>query len=368
MKKVFSLLAIAALFAVACQPQDDPNKDNNNDPKDEYTGPVQGESQWSVIGSLSVDAVKMAWDADLVLAADGDLFVLKNLKIAAADEFKIRENKDWTNNRGGDLVELGKGFEVTNGGNNIKPAYEGLVDVWYNPAKEQMAVCEAGKAPAWTEAAQPQGGRITIDGDFADWAQLDDAMYKKATNDPDSPWEGVLEIRCYADPETVYYYIKYDSETLTELLANEAEVLPIRLCINTDGEFESGYTNYFLDGYDFIIEGALAENGAFTEFDGEFHQRIDGWVSLLAPENGLVCGKGAGVEYEIALNRSVFNTAANTSTVPMPMGDTFETGIRFYFINEAGKWDELSNMPNSSMEEEMGNGWGYLMRITTVTD
>ncbi|MBO4585216.1 MAG: hypothetical protein J5675_01290 [Bacteroidales bacterium] len=365
MKKVFSLLAIAAMFAaVACEPQDNPQKPDDNQPKDEYTGPVQGESQWSVIGSLSVDAVKMNWDADLVLAADGDLFVLKNLKIAAADEFKIRENKDWTNNRGGDLVELGKGFEVTNGGNNIKPAYEGLVDVWYNPAKEQMAVCEAGKAPAWTEAAQPQGGRITIDGDFADWAQLDAAMYKKATNDPDSPWEGVLEIRCYADPETVYYYIKFDSESLEDAFSLTPNDMHIRLCINTDGEFESGYANYFLDAYDFIIEGTIADGGAFVDFDGEFHQRIGSWVSLLAPENGLVCGKGAGVEYEIALDRATFNEAANTSTVPMPMGNTFETGIRFYYNG----WEEFSNMPNSSIEEEAGNGWGYLMRITTVTD
>ena len=53
--------------------------------------------------------------------------------------------------------------------------------------------------------------------------------------------------------------------------------------------------------------------------------------------------------------------AANTSDVPMPMGDEFQTGIRFYYNG----WDEFSNMPNSSIDEEMGNGWGYLMRIST---
>lgn len=82
-------------------------------------------------------------------------------------------------------------------------------------------------------------------------------------------------------------------------------------------------------------------------------------MAALAPENGLVEGKGAGVEYEIALHRDVFNEAANTSPVPMPMGDTFQTGIRFYYNG----WAEFSNVPNSDVDEEQGNGWGYLMRV-----
>ena len=121
------------------------------EPQEEYAGPVQGNSDWSVIGSLAVEKIKMNWDADLVLAASGDLFVLKDLKLTAADEFKIRFQKDWADNRGGAFVKLGEGFEVTKDGANIKPGYDGLVDVWYNPAKEQMAVCEAGKNVTWYE-------------------------------------------------------------------------------------------------------------------------------------------------------------------------------------------------------------------------
>ena len=202
---------------------------------------------------------------------------------------------------------------------------------------------------------------ITIDGDFTDWPALEEGTFKKAVSDPDAPWEGVKEIRCYANEETVFYYIKFDAECLAEAKESATPAMHIRLCINTDGEFESGYTNYFLDGYDFIVEGAIMDEGEFVDFDGTLHQRIGSWIALLEPGNELVFGKGNGTEYEISLDRAKFNEAANTSDVPMPMGDEFQTGIRFYWNG----WDEFSNMPNSSIEEEAGNGWGYLLRMTT---
>ena len=211
---------------------------------------------------------------------------------------------------------------------------------------------------------------ITIDGDFTDWPALAEGTFTKSVCDPDAPWEGVEEIRCYATSETVYYYIKFDEESLADAFAAETPNMNLRLCINTDGEYESGYKSYFLEGYDFIIEGCFVEGGAFVDFDGEFHQRYGAngpadestkWHSLLSPKNGLVTGKGAGLEYEISLDRAKFNEAANTSDFPLPMGDDFQTGIRFYWNG----WDEFSNMPNCSVEEEQGNGWGFLMRIKT---
>ncbi len=226
----------------------------------------------------------------------------------------------------------------------------------FTAAEKQINVsvtaAEVPPAPAAT---------ITIDGDFSDWPKLEAGTFAKATSDPDAPWEGVKEIRCFANEETVFYYIKFDEESLADAFEMEPNDMHLRLCINTDGEYESGYANYFLEAYDFIVEGTFADAGAFVDFDGEMHQRIGSWVSLLAPENGLVCGKGAGAEYEIALDRATFNLAANASSVPMPMGDEFQTGIRFYYNG----WEEFSNMPNSSIEEEQGNGWGYLLRIHT---
>lgn len=214
----------------------------------------------------------------------------------------------------------------------------------------------------------PNAPVLVIDGDFSDWAALGSSEgVAVAKNHPDSPYEGVKEIRCYATPEYVYYYIRYDGETLDEQM-EKGDALHIRLCLNTDGEFASGYASYFLEAYDFIIEGSLASDGVWGEFDGTLSQRtyveakgkVD-WLTLVSPGKGLVTGKGNGKEYEISLDRAIFNSGIAASTAPnQPIGDEFQTGIRFY----CNGWSELSNMPNASAEE--GNGWGHLLTITTV--
>ena len=398
MKKIFAFLAIATMFAVACskpadnKPADKPNDEQPDDqkpddqkpddqkpddqkPGDDYAGPVEGSSEWSLIGAL-LDA---NWDKDYVAAKDGDIYVVKNVKLAASDQFKFRKDKDWAENRGatGDVepfvVTTGTALEVVHNGKNLAVSADGIYDIYYNAAKEQMCIVAKDGTPTWAEGGdqpqpQPAGG-IAIDGEFEDWVNLPAGTFKRAVTDPDSPWPGVAEIRCYADPATVYYYIKFDEESLQECKEAATPAMHLRLCINTDGEYESGYTSYFLEGYDFIVEGQIMDAGEFVDFDGTLHQRIGGWVTLLEPENGLVCGKGVGLEFEIALDRGLFNKAIDDAVAAgtieaedkKPMGDTFQTGIRFYYNG----WDEFSNMPNSSIEEEQGDGYGYLMRITT---
>ena len=220
--------------------------------------------------------------------------------------------------------------------------------------------CDPANNPEEEEEEEEEVSEaITIDGEFADWAALTPGTFVSATNTPGSPWPAVEQIRVYADETFVYYYIKYDEESLKALI-DGAAALPIRLCINTDAEFTSGYANYFLEAYDFIIEGSLVAEGAFTDFDGTLHQRFSSWKALLEPGHNLVSGKGAGCEYEICMIRDVFNGAVAASDDPKPMGDTFETGIRFYDPD----WGELSNMPNSSAEEGDGSGWGHLLTVT----
>ena len=206
---------------------------------------------------------------------------------------------------------------------------------------------------------ETKGLGIKIDGNFDDWAALKPDVVVSAKNDPNSPWDAVSEIRCCSDKDFVYYYMKFNKEAVNDLMDIQDE-MPIRLCLDTNNDFTTGYENYFLDPYDFIIEGALADGGAWTTYDGTLHQRnSEGkWDELLPPNNNLVTGKGNGGEYEILLARELFNNAVPAGH---KIGDVFYTGIRFYGYD----WGELSNMPNSSIEVDE-RGWGHLLKITTV--
>ena len=207
---------------------------------------------------------------------------------------------------------------------------------------------------------ESKGLGIKIDGSFDDWGALKPDVVVSAKNNPNSPWDAVNEIRCCADKDFVYYYIKLNREAVNDLM-DVKDDMPIRLCIDTNNDFTTGYENYFLDPYDFIIEGGLAENGAWATYDGTLHQRTSEgkWNEILKPGNNLVTGKGSGGEYEILLAREIFSNAVPAEH---KIGDVFYTGIRFYGYD----WGELSNMPNTSIEEGDGKGWGHLLKITTA--
>lgn len=207
---------------------------------------------------------------------------------------------------------------------------------------------------------ESKGLGIKIDGSFDDWGALKPDVVVSAKNNPNSPWDAVNEIRCCADKDFVYYYIKFNREAVNDLMDIKDD-MPIRLCLDTNNDFSTGYENYFLDPYDFIIEGGLAENGAWGTYDGTLHQRTSEgkWNEILKPGNNLVTGKGSGGEYEILLAREIFSNAVPAEH---KIGDVFYTGIRFYGYD----WGELSNMPNTSIEEGDGKGWGHLLKITTA--
>ena len=201
-------------------------------------------------------------------------------------------------------------------------------------------------------------GPITIDGNFDDWAALKGA--KAVRNSTDSQWEAVKELRVFASGDYIYYYVRFDKEYMKEYF-EENDVLPARVNLNTDGEFTTGYAKYFTRAYDFIIEFELG-NGAGSwgkpESSHLYQYLNDDWSELLSGNSGLLYGEGNGNEFELFVDRSVFNKAAEKSPVPMLMGDTFQTSMRFYETSSTGNWEELSNMPNSN------DGYGDLLDIT----
>jgi len=201
----------------------------------------------------------------------------------------------------------------------------------------------------------PVSASITIDGDFSDWEALGRKGCVYAICDPDARWDAVEEIRVCADKDYIFYYIRFNRDVIADYLA-ENDVLPCRINLNTDNEFESGYANYFLQAYDFIFEGELGDgNGGWGFYDADLNQRIDGvWVELSKKGAGLTDGAGSGVEYEISLDRAEFNAVASKSAIPMPIGDVVQTSLRFYETVTNPNWAELSNMPNGPDDENEG--------------
>ncbi len=112
---------------------------------------------WGVIG-LGDD-----WNNDKKMAADGPFFVVKNVKVAAGDRFKIRKAGEWNDayNLGASSenykLTVGKGYVMTNGSGS-KDMYvpaAGTYDIYFCPAVETVWLMNTGERP---EEPQVEGG------------------------------------------------------------------------------------------------------------------------------------------------------------------------------------------------------------------
>ncbi len=110
------------------------------DPLPDYTE----SSNWSVIGALSLNGI--SWDGDIAMISNGTWHVALGVNLAAADEFKFRQDAAWTVNMGGDFGALGDEFEVTQDGPNIKVGADGCFDLYVNPDAGVAKVTEASGA------------------------------------------------------------------------------------------------------------------------------------------------------------------------------------------------------------------------------
>ncbi|MCR5325358.1 MAG: hypothetical protein K6E37_01240 [Bacteroidales bacterium] len=104
-------------------------------------------STWSVIGSIA--STGNSWGNDEPMFTDGSKHVAKGLKLATSDQFKIRNNGSWDDNRGatGDtepfIVSLGEPLTANPGGKNLAVPADGVYDLLYDPAAETITVTEA---------------------------------------------------------------------------------------------------------------------------------------------------------------------------------------------------------------------------------
>ena len=128
------------------------------DPFPDYTEA----SNWSVIGALS--AYEISWDGDLAMITNGTWHVALGVNLAAADEFKFRQDASWDVNMGGDFGGLDTEFAVTQDGPNVKVGAEGCYDLYVNPADGLAKVTEASGAKVSSKVGgdEPDPGKPAV--------------------------------------------------------------------------------------------------------------------------------------------------------------------------------------------------------------
>ncbi len=353
MKKLFTLFAIAATVAVACSKDDDKNGGSNDktpDDKTEYSGPEQGTSDWSVIGSFAEEKIAMNWDNDLVMAASGDLFVLKNLKLTASDEFKIRYQKSWdTQDRGGSFAELGEGFPVEQGGPNIKPKLDGIYDIYYNPAMEQIAVCAAGKTAEWPFIYRAP---VTIDGKYDDWAALDASKMSIATCAAEPKWNGLKVLKVYMDEVYMFVYFEYEDAAIPDKSDVQGHVyFDVDNDSTTGGcanQWTPGCIEYMGEGHFFSANAMINFDPSLSIWVGEPLAEGWEWEEIMPSGSGLFTGKGGDGAYEMALLRESFPE----------LGEEFGFGLDI----QQG-WTSVGVLPNATLSDENPTGKNSLLTV-----
>ena len=104
---------------------------------------------WGVVGSIN------GWGAPdrIMYENEKGEFVYEDLEITAADEIKIRQNEQWSVDRGGTFAELGEAFAVSQGGPNVKVGRDAKVTVVYDPTAETFTLDGeyTGDAPSLPE-------------------------------------------------------------------------------------------------------------------------------------------------------------------------------------------------------------------------
>ena len=213
-------------------------------------------------------------------------------------------------------------------------------------------------APAPPEPPTPTVSGITVDGDFADWAELPEGTFSKFFGDPEASHPAMTALKVFADADNIYVYFEWD----TDMISYEADVehVPFHCYINTDGdESTGGYGDEFADACtDVLLEGFIYPDGVLGSYaPGGFawtgEPNASGWSWA---ELGDVDCEGAGVEgkYEFSISRAAL------AGVGFPVADEFSIGCDI----QQG-WESVGVLPEIAPTEDNPSGIMPSLKVTT---
>ena len=213
-------------------------------------------------------------------------------------------------------------------------------------------------APAPPEPPTPTVSGITVDGDFADWAELPEGTFSKFFGDEESLHPALTAVKVFADADDIYVYFEWDTDMIT--YEKDVEHVPFHCYINTDGDQSTGgFSDQFSDACtDVLLEGFIYPDGELGSYapggfawDGEPNGGDWTWAEL-----GDVDCEGAGVEgkYEFSISR------ASLAGLGFPVADKFSIG----FDIQQG-WNSVGILPSSAPSEDNASGIEPSLPVTT---
>ena len=137
----------------------------STDPFGGYVGYMESHDEERICYGAATDATSVTWgliglgndwNNDKVMSKDGAFFSVKNVTVAANDNFKIRKAGEWNDafNYGASSanykVSLGQGYKMTNGSGsqNMTVPSAGTFDFYFSLETETVWVMTAGQRPS----------------------------------------------------------------------------------------------------------------------------------------------------------------------------------------------------------------------------
>lgn len=201
---------------------------------------------------------------------------------------------------------------------------------------------------------------ITIDGEFADWAGLDEATFAEAKGDPDAPHTALKVMKLFADELFVFIYFEWDKDQITH--EPDVEHVPFHIYINGDGDATTGgFADQFSDACtDVLMEGFIYPDGASI---GSYEPGLFGWngdpngSGWTWDDLGEIAGitSGAGIEgkYELMIMRELY-----------PLG-TMADNASFGIDIQQG-WNSVGVLPNAAVTDDNPGGHAPSLAIKVI--
>ena len=145
---------------------------------------------WAVVGDMTNDS----WGSELKMTLDGDWYVVEDVTILKAHQFKFRANGSWdapNPNRGaegeadGVVIANDTETKAVQDGKNFSVSADGIYTLSINKAADKVKVVKTGEYVAPEEKPQVGGEKSIwgIVGDVNGWAAPDIAMLTTETKD-----------------------------------------------------------------------------------------------------------------------------------------------------------------------------------------